>query len=424
MIPWRLDGSQKMRRILFRFFCGLSFCSFASIALAAGEAEWNECVSGDNDIRIATCTKILQDHPSGPGEHALAYFARGDAYLAKEEYDKAISDLDEATKLGLIRAGIYSRRGSARSAKGQRDLAIADFNEAIRLDSRFAPAYRARGQSHQARGDNDQAIADYSEAIRLGEVNAGTFFARGLAYISKGDADHAIADFSESIRLDGKSNAVYGSRGIAHIANRDYHKAIADFSEAINRNNSFGPSYGLRAVAYVFSGNYNAAIADYSKAIELNPNHPDNYANRGRAYLHIGLSIKASDDLRKAALLNPKDVYAVLWLDRANRKADSPSELSAQRSAFTWNEWPVPLLDFFLGRITQAELYAAAENEAPKLRRQQLCEANFYSGMKRLITGNKEEAEGFFRSAADRCPKNVVEWLEANAELKTNPAGR
>ena len=218
--------------------------------------------------------------------------------------------------------------------------------------------------------------------------------------------------------MGGRSNALYDSRGIAYLANEAYEKALADFSEAISLNNSFGPSYDLRAIAYVFSGNYNAAIADYSKAIELNPDRPENYANRARAYLHIGSTTKARDDLRKARSLDAKNLYSVLWLEIANRKHGSASELGAVRSALATRDWPAPLLDFFLDRITPTELFAAAKNASTQIWRQQLCEAGFYTGAKLLLAGNKGEAEGFFRAARRDCPRNVVEWREATVELR------
>ena len=168
-----IAGSQQKRGIRFSFLCAMAFTVLTNFQLSATETEVSKCTSGEPQSRIEICSKIIQDSASTLNDRALAYWARGDAYLAKEEYDKAIADLDETIKLGLHRAGVYSRRGSAYVAKRQFERAIADLNEAIRLDPQFGLAYHSRGQAHQARGENDQAMADYSEAIRLGVVNWG-----------------------------------------------------------------------------------------------------------------------------------------------------------------------------------------------------------------------------------------------------------
>ena len=60
-------------------------------------------------------------------------------YLAdKKEYDKAIADYTEATRLAPNEAHTYYGRGFARLNKKEYDKAIADFNEAIRLDPKNA----------------------------------------------------------------------------------------------------------------------------------------------------------------------------------------------------------------------------------------------------------------------------------------------
>ena len=64
-----------------------------------------------------------------------------DAWLAKKEYDKAITDYDEGIRLDPKDAYAYSCRGNAWLEKKEYDNAIRDFNEAISLDPKDAYAY-------------------------------------------------------------------------------------------------------------------------------------------------------------------------------------------------------------------------------------------------------------------------------------------
>ena len=64
----------------------------------------------------------------------MAYYNRGNAWYAKNEYDTAIADYDDAIRLNPKDALAYNNRGSAWNAKTEYDKAIVDFNEAIRLD--------------------------------------------------------------------------------------------------------------------------------------------------------------------------------------------------------------------------------------------------------------------------------------------------
>src|SRR5262249_30313856 len=84
-------------------------------------------------------------------------------------------------------------RGLAYSANGDNDRAITEYGEAIRFDPRDALAYYNRGLAYRAKGDNDGAVADYTEAIKLDPQHVEAHYARGVAYGAKRDYDRAIA---------------------------------------------------------------------------------------------------------------------------------------------------------------------------------------------------------------------------------------
>jgi lipoprotein NlpI len=80
--------------------------------------------------------------------------------------------------------------------------------------------------------------------------------------------------------------------------------------------------------------------------------------------------------------------------------------------------WPAPVVRLFLGEMTPAGVLTAADDPDPKKRREQVCEANFYSGEMALFRGAREEATRLFRIAASECPHTFVERSAAVAELK------
>jgi lipoprotein NlpI len=80
--------------------------------------------------------------------------------------------------------------------------------------------------------------------------------------------------------------------------------------------------------------------------------------------------------------------------------------------------WPGPLLRLFLGQSTPAAVLAAADTPDAKKKNERICEANFYSGIVALRNGAKDEAAARYRSAADACPRELVERHAARAELE------
>ena len=159
--------------------------------------------------------------------------ARGNTFIRKRDYDKAIADYTEAIRLDPKYASAYSSRGDSRRKKGEYDRAIADYSEAIRLDPDDADVYNSRGDTYNAQREYGRAIADYTEAIRLNPNLAVAYFSRGEAYHNKGEYDKAITDYTEAIRLDPKYARAYWRRGYAYRNNRDNDKAIADYTDAI-----------------------------------------------------------------------------------------------------------------------------------------------------------------------------------------------
>jgi Flp pilus assembly protein TadD len=152
------------------------------------------------DEVIAACTHLIA---SATGRTlATAYNSRAWAYIGKKEYDRAITDLNEAIRLDPKSSVAYNNCGFAYNVKGDYDRAIADTSEAIRLDPKNSAAYNNRGWAYNMKGEYDRAIVDLNKAIRLDPKSSNAYKNRSFAYDSKGEYDHAIADLNEAIRLD------------------------------------------------------------------------------------------------------------------------------------------------------------------------------------------------------------------------------
>jgi lipoprotein NlpI len=96
----------------------------------------------------------------------MAYNNRGNVWLDKKEYDKAIADYGEAVRLDPKDAAAYNNRGSARRAKSEYDNAIADYGEAIRLDPRYAMAYFNRSATQMILR-RDGAVSGFKTVLDL-----------------------------------------------------------------------------------------------------------------------------------------------------------------------------------------------------------------------------------------------------------------
>jgi len=362
--------------------------SLSARALADKDADLDRCKFAGQFAKanesIAACDRVIDDPKTAAQDRSAALSSRCGWWWAKQDFDRALSDCNEAIRLYSGNPGPYLNRGNAYLSKSDPERALADFNAAIRLDPKSAWAYASRGNLYKNKGDADRALADLNEAIKLDPSYALALFSRGELHKSRGNFPQAMADMNQSLWLDP----------------------------------NYAPAYFTRGQLSYILGNNPAAIENFTKSISLDAENGAAYFNRGVAYYIVGgRAADAAADFRKAAELNPKDAYAALWRDLADRRNGAPGHLAEAAKQLDMTAWPAPVIRHFLGEANAEQTFAAAFDTDPKTRLAQTCEANFYAGELALLNKNRKEAQRLLKLAADQCPPSFVESPAAVAEL-------
>lgn len=118
--------------------------------------------NGEQEFAMADYNQALAIDP----QLARAYSKRAAIWVAYEEYDKAIEDCTTAEGMAPHHDA-FSIRGDAYLKKGDFDRAISDYVTAKRFDANVAQAYLLRAKAHEAEGNDEQAAADRKRAIAL-----------------------------------------------------------------------------------------------------------------------------------------------------------------------------------------------------------------------------------------------------------------
>jgi lipoprotein NlpI len=371
--------------------------------------------------RTTTGAKTLQLMPKLIDEQMTDLLPRMQNELASnlrdilKKHGYAATDYNQAIQLDAKYASPYNDRGLINYNNKNYDRAIADFDQAILLDPKYVLAYNNRGNAYRAKGDPNRAIADYDQAIQLDPKYATTYNNRGLVHRAKGDLDRAIADYDQAILLDPKYVLSYNNRGNAFRAKKDYDRAIADYDQAIQLDPKYVLAYNNRGLAHRAKGDLDRAVADYDQAIQLDPKNVN--AINGRGYVRFAQAnyAAAASDFTLALPLEPKRLYTKLWLYLAQARLGSEAaltnlEMNAKDAKST--EWPSPLLEMFLRRLTPEAALVAARSPGER------CEAQFYFAEWLLLRGKDNEAREPLHAAIDACPETFVEFRAAEAELK------
>jgi tetratricopeptide (TPR) repeat protein len=278
--------------------------------------------NGDQDGAIHDLDQAIGLNP----QEARFFISRGDAYFKKGDFDRSIEDYGRAIALDpqgdsyryafaygadyVQQAPVnpkyaaFLARGCAYRAKGEFDRAIEDFAQAIKLGPMIPAAFVNRAAAFDRKGEYDRAIEDATQAIKLDPKIAVAYLVRGSAHREKGEYDRATEDFDQAVKFD-RATGLNG---------RCYHRAIVgtlqvaldDCNEALQLLRNSAAVLDSRGFTYLKMGEFDKAIADYDAALRLAPKHANALFGRGMAKRKTGDSAGGDADIAAANAINPK----------------------------------------------------------------------------------------------------------------------
>jgi tetratricopeptide (TPR) repeat protein len=158
----------------------------------------------DGDSRTLRCLarffagRLEEAHQDA--SHAIAlgasapslYWIRGRSYLQRNEFDRALDDLNDAVRLGFEAARID--RGQALLLAGRPQPALADFDRAIDLEPGNVDGYALRGAARLMLELDREAVDDLDRAIGIDPNRADLYRNRARARARLGDREGALQD--------------------------------------------------------------------------------------------------------------------------------------------------------------------------------------------------------------------------------------
>ena len=103
---------------------------------------------GGPEASIGGCNAVIQETAKNL---AAAYFFRGAAYVAKNDFDRAIADYTQAIAIDPTESDYLNSRAAIYEQKSDMTRAMADYDAAIKLDPKSVYAYNNRAPAFSAR---------------------------------------------------------------------------------------------------------------------------------------------------------------------------------------------------------------------------------------------------------------------------------
>lgn len=158
---------------------------------------------------------------------------RGTSNLLLSNFEDAIADLTEATKLEPELSAAHCALGQALRASGKVQLGIGSYNQAIVTTPNFYAALNNLGTAQIDAGDYILAVENLSAAIKINPDLAAAYNNRGTGYRNLKLFDEAREDYDRAIKLRPDLARAYINRGILHKMRGEKDRAIVDFRRAL-----------------------------------------------------------------------------------------------------------------------------------------------------------------------------------------------
>jgi lipoprotein NlpI len=280
----------------------------------------------------------------------------------------------------------YVDRGVGYSQKGEYALAIADDTRAIQLTPKTVLAYLNRGRSREAIGQYAASISDETTAIRLG--------------VSGAQLERALA-----------------TRGVSYEHMANLHAALPDLSRAVAMDPSDWFALEYQGIVEQYDSEYAQAFAVETRAIKLDPSNPFLYRVRADIDMYMGRYAAAIPQYRRSISTDPPYISLWLFIAQNHLHQSAAAAFATNTATVPLGTWPAPVIEYYLGHMTRAQVFAAANNGTAVVQNNQHCEASFYLGEWELFHGETSAARTDLRRAAAICPVNFVEHNGAKVEL-------
>lgn len=325
----------------------------------------------------------------------------------------AISDCSMAIDLNPNRISAYSLRAQGYMQQVNYALAAEDLKKVIELSKPNPASYMDYAKCLYSLGETNESLGFITKAAELRVADPGLQKCILASFFSElGDIKQALMFADQVAELEPKNGVVLVSRGALLMLMNDLDGAAVEIETGIQSwpQGSASDSalidqdeaYRQQGLLHLVQGKYVSAKLDFDKAMEFNPDKSANYGLTGLSALAAILNGERALPLQitqRGVARNPgKAELACLFILCGGSLSKNMSDDLSQYSA---ELWPYPIVQYYLGHMSAAEVVTRAERSGIDGGEEQVCEACFYIGAKLLVDHQPEMARQYFVRAAE-----------------------
>ena len=222
-------------------------------------------------------------------------------------YESAMYYCNKTIEFMPNSARAYHRRAVTYIALNNKEAAIDDLQTAKKLDIEYANETEVNDLLQLLLDEIEDTGANYYSSIKVKSGTAAYYTNRGNLKLDAKRYKDAIIDYEKSISLDSMFAEAYHGIGQVYACIKDYPTAITYLKKAIELDESPDKSNYNLGKLYFDTEQYNKAILSFDKAIAIETHFPRAYFYRGLAKEELGQIVEAERDI--AMTLKQKPYY-------------------------------------------------------------------------------------------------------------------
>ncbi len=263
---------------------------------------------GDYDQAIVELNELTKLHPK------KAKFMLASAFIQQKNYSKAVLIAEELEKAFPNDPMVYFLLARVTMINNKKGEAREYFYQAIELKKDFVPAYLALAKMEMEEGDLLKAAANFDNVLLYDQINEQAML--GLAQLAerKGDVEQSLAWLK-------KASEKGRNKLLPHILLTRYYLSIGDLEraselaeESVKTQNNDYRSLQLLASVQVSKQRFNQAVETLLQVIKQRPKDANAYLRLARVQVIAKDYPGALDSINKSLDISPDSINALVML--------------------------------------------------------------------------------------------------------------
>jgi tetratricopeptide (TPR) repeat protein len=314
------------------------------------------------NILLVALAVLLMAGCGGAESRKAKYLEKGRAYIAQENYDKAMVELKNVLQIDPKHAEAYYLIGQAEEARQNWQQAFGSYSKAVDLDPSHLDARARLGRIYLVGGDLAKAKEQVDAVLAKQPTHVVAQLLKATIAANEGKTEEAIRQASELIKAMPSEFEAYGLIAAIYLNQKKMDKSIEVLQQGIAANPKNVPLRMNLAQIYSAKGENTKVEELLQECIAIDPRKLEYQITFASFLARTSQFDKAEKILRAAIAQDPKDEqrHLVLVDFLSGARKDTQSAEQALLNAIKENP------DSSRLRFVLASLYAHKDDTVPK----------------------------------------------------------